>query len=312
MIDPGHGGSDSGAVGFGRLEKDWTLAISLYQYKRLEELGARVALSRAGDETLPSYSRVARIKDQYDYCISNHWNAFNGQARGVETIHSYRANPLFAQKLADQIVKDSGLPLRRVFSRKTANQKSDYYFMHRLTGTTKTVIIEYGFIDHKLDASFYAQEDHFYRVAEGVVKVVCAQIGISYQPAGGRGVLAEKGQQGPARTSSGQAGPSSTKSSLSRLGKISTRQAGPELKKSGAQAKELAGKRLRSIHRGRLRFYNKASWKNQDVFGYLTYGQCFPRVLQKVQVGLASQYQVENSKGQRFYVTASPKYVELI
>lgn len=312
MIDPGHGGSDSGAVGFGRLEKDWTLAISLYQYKRLEELGARVALSRAGDETLPSYSRVARIKDQYDYCISNHWNAFNGQARGVETIHSYRANPLFAQKLADQIVKDSGLPLRRVFSRKTANQKSDYYFMHRLTGTTRTVIIEYGFIDHKLDASFYGQEDHFYRVAEGVVKVVCDQIGISYQPAGGRGVLADKGQQDSVGASSGQAGPSSARSSMARSGKSSIRQARPASNRSGVPAKELAGRRLRSIHRGRLRFYNKASWKDQDVFGYLTYGQGFPRVLQKVQVGRASQYQVENSKGQRFYVTASPKYVELI
>lgn len=312
MIDPGHGGSDSGAVGFGRLEKDWTLAISLYQYKRLKELGARVALSRTSDETLPSYSRVARIKDQYDYCISNHWNAFNGQARGVETIHSYRANPRFAQKLADQIVKDSGLPLRRVFSRKTANQKSDYYFMHRLTGTTKTVIIEYGFIDHKLDAGFYAQENQFYRVAEGVVKVVCDQIGISYQPVGGGGVLAKKGQQGLAGTSSGQAVPSSARSSLSRSGKSSIGQARPASNRSVAPDKELAGRRLRSIHRGRLRFYNKASWKDQDVFGYLTYGQGFPRVLQKVQVGRASQYQVENSKGQRFYVTASPKYVELI
>ena len=243
---------------------------------------------------------------------SNHWNAFNGQARGVETIHSFRANPRFAQKLAGQIVKDSGLPLRRVFSRKTANQKSDYYFMHRLTGTTRTVIIEYGFIDHKLDASFYAQEDHFYRVAEGVVKVVCDQVGISYQPVGGRGVLAEKGQQGSAGASSGQAEPNSAKSRQPRSGKISAGQAGPESKKPGAQAKELAGKRLRSIHRGRLRFYNKASWKDQDVFGYLTYGQGFPRILQKIQVGRASQYQVENSKGQGFYVTASPKYVELI
>lgn len=274
IIDPGHGGTDSGAVGFGVLEKDWNLKISLYQFERLKDLGAKVALSRTGDETLASFNRVSRIKDQYDICISNHWNAFNGQARGVETIHSYKAKPDFARKLANRIVADSGLPLRRVFSRKTPNNKSDYYFMHRLTGNTRTVIIEYGFIDHKLDNAFYSNDDNFYRVAEGVIKVICEEIGVKYQ-------VPSKG---------------------GKVGRSEVRV---------ATDNQYAGKRLVSIHRGNLRFYKKPSWDDKDVYGHLTYGLGFRKVVRKLKVGRAYQYEVENAKGERYFITASPKYVRL-
>lgn len=276
IIDAGHGGSDSGAIGFGVMEKDWNLKMSLYQYRRLTELGAKVSLTRTTDETLESFNRVSRIKDQYDYCISNHWNAFNGQARGIETIHSYLANPRFAKRLAQQIVKDSNLPLRRVFSRKTTNNRSDYYFMHRLTGTTQTIIIEYGFIDHVEDHAFYSNEANFYKVAEGVIKVICDQIGVKY-----------------------------TKST--RSSKLSN-------PKSNNSSNDISihNKRLVSIHPGKLRFYKKPSWSDKAVYGYLNKGIGFPEVTKQVKVGSGYQYEVKNSKGELFYITASPRYIKLI
>lgn len=180
IIDPGHGGTDSGAVGFYTKEKEWTFLISLYQYERLKELGANVALTRNRDRTLDSNERAALIKDKYDYCMSNHFNAFNGTARGVETIHSIYSSGEVAKRIARAIVDTSKLPLRRVFSRKGSDGR-DYYFIHRLTGKTESIIVEYGFIDNKADHDYYANMTNFFQVAESVVKVWCEVLGVTYK-----------------------------------------------------------------------------------------------------------------------------------
>lgn len=180
IIDAGHGGADPGATAFGVEEKEWTLKISLYQYERLKELGATVALTRSTDQTLEAEARTQLIRNKFDYCISNHWNAFNGKTRGVETIHSIYANSAFAKELAQAIAKQTGIPLRRTFSKKNTGG-TDWYYMHRLTGTTRTVIIEYGFLDHKEDHALYQKEAVFQSAAEAVIEVVCKQIGVRYR-----------------------------------------------------------------------------------------------------------------------------------
>lgn len=274
IIDAGHGGTDPGAVGFGIKEKDWTLEISRYQYERLKELGARVYMTRQSDLSLDPTQRIARIKNQYDVCVSNHWNAFNGSARGVETIHSVHARAAFAKDLADAIVKVTRLPLRRVFTREI-RKGIDYYFMHRLTGRTETVIIEYGFIDNHLDHEAYTQGDLFIATGEAVVECICRKIGVQY---------IKPGNSKNPHTVLSQPDPDST----------------------------YIGKRVESIHDGQLRFYNKPSWSDEDVFGYVTKGQGFPVIVDKVSVGKAKQYKVRNSAGAVFYITASPIYVRVV
>lgn len=185
IIDVGHGGTDTGAIGFGVREKDWNLRISLYQYNRLKELGANVAITRTSDVTLDSVPRTNKIKNKYDVCISNHWNAFNGSARGIETIHSIFGGKDFATSIANALVKATGLSLRRVFSRKN-NSGTDYYFMHRLTGETRTVIIEYGFLDNVTDHDWYKNDSNFYKAAEAVIEVICKEIGITYKSQSGK------------------------------------------------------------------------------------------------------------------------------
>ncbi|SFC10189.1 N-acetylmuramoyl-L-alanine amidase [Alkalibacterium subtropicum] len=271
ILDAGHGGSDPGASGFGVLEKDWNLKITLYQYKRLKELGADVHLTRDRDLTLEHVQRVARIKNQYAVCVSNHWNAFNGQARGIEVIHSVHAKPAFAEDLAERLVKATQLPLRRVFSR-TMKPGVDYYYMQRLTGKTETVIIEYGFIDNVTDHQAYLKTEVFYAAAEAVIESLCQKIGVAYSS--------------PEVTGSSKV-------------------------ENEIQVKKYSGKRLVSHHDGQLRFYTKPSWEDKDVFGYVTKGQGFPTVLEKVSVGRGTQYKVKNSKGKMFFITASPVYVSV-
>ena len=180
IIDAGHGGNDPGATAFNTKEKDWTLKMSLYQYNRLKELGVNVSLTRSKDETLDANTRAQRVKSKYTYCISNHFNAFNGTARGIETIHSIYADEKFAKKIAKALQEATKLPLRRSFSRKN-NMGTDWYYMHRLTGSTKTVIVEYGFLDNREDYAFYNQEANFIQAAEAVIKVICEMVGRTYQ-----------------------------------------------------------------------------------------------------------------------------------
>lgn len=280
IIDAGHGGNDPGAVGFGVREKDWALEISKYQFKRLKELGTNVALTRKSDETLNPTERIAKIKNKYDVCVSNHWNAFNGIARGVEAIHSIHAKPVFAENLANKVVKATGLPFRRVFTREM-NSGVDYYFLHRLTGRTETVIMEYGFIDNQQDHDAYQKKVIFEKAAEAVIEGICQKIGVQYRkPNGSRNQV----------------------SSTNVTTQSQPKQATPSY----------VGKRVESIHNGQLRFYNKPSWEDKDVYGHLTKGIGFPTILEKVKVGNGEQYKVMNSSGRVFYVTASPTYVQVV
>lgn len=191
IIDAGHGGTDSGASGNGIIEKDYTLKISLYQYARFKELGVPVSLTRDNDRSLDSVQRTNIVKDSgAKYCISNHINAATAEdAQGVETIHSIHSDGKLAHALA-YAVRDAGQPFRRIFCRedtdkKTVNGKvvevpngADYYFMHRLTGSASTVIVEYGFLSNAADASRI--KDNWKTYAEAVVRALCSFIGHAY------------------------------------------------------------------------------------------------------------------------------------
>ena len=80
VIDPGHGGNDSGARGNNELEKDYSLKISKYMYDRLKELGIPVYITRDTDSTLTPTERVNKVVNAFGndpnvIVISNHLNA---------------------------------------------------------------------------------------------------------------------------------------------------------------------------------------------------------------------------------------------
>lgn len=80
IVDAGHGGIDSGAVGNGLEEKDLNLQAATYIYDRLQELGIPSVITRTDDEYLPKDARVNRIRSITNnnpnaLLISNHINA---------------------------------------------------------------------------------------------------------------------------------------------------------------------------------------------------------------------------------------------
>lgn len=91
VIDAGHGGTDSGAIGNGIIEKDLNLKISQYIFNRLKDLGADVYITRDSDETITPTDRVNRVKNAFGnnsdvIVISNHINAGGGDGQSVTNI----------------------------------------------------------------------------------------------------------------------------------------------------------------------------------------------------------------------------------
>ena len=91
VIDAGHGGEDPGASGNGIIEKEYTLKISEYIYKRLKELGLDVKMTRTTDETVSTTERVNRVLNAFGnssdvIVISNHINAGGGEGHCVTNI----------------------------------------------------------------------------------------------------------------------------------------------------------------------------------------------------------------------------------
>lgn len=91
VIDAGHGGHDSGTLGYGGIEeKDVVLDVALRLGKLLHErLGAQIIYTRSDDTFIPLETRTAIAnKAQADLFLSIHANSSRDEsARGVETYY---------------------------------------------------------------------------------------------------------------------------------------------------------------------------------------------------------------------------------
>ena len=182
IIDPGHGGEDSGAIGNNQYEKDYTLKISRYMYDRLKELGIPVSITRDSDVTLNPKDRVSKILSFYGddpnvIVVSNHLNS--GGGTGAEVIYALRNNPTLANSILNNI-GNLGQKTRKIYQRTLPTDSSkDYYFIHRNTGTVEPVIVEYGFIDDASNIDFL--NNNYKELAEAVIKAIANYGGYTYK-----------------------------------------------------------------------------------------------------------------------------------
>lgn len=182
VIDPGHGGEDPGAIGNGLIEKDLNLLISKYIYDRLRKLNIPVTLTRNDDTTLSPNERVNKILNAYGnsedvIVLSNHINAGGGD--GAEVIYALRNDDTLSKIILNNLEKAGQNP-RKVYQRRLpSNTAKDYYFIHRNTGKTEPVIIEYGFLDSSGDDINQLKNDSL-KYAEAVVKSITEYLGIPY------------------------------------------------------------------------------------------------------------------------------------
>ena len=181
VIDPGHGGDDPGASGNGIVEKDLNLQISNYMYEKFKNLGIPVKMTRTTDETVSPNDRTARILDAFGnnkdvIVISNHINSGGGD--GAEVIYALRNNSTLANSILNAL-GNAGQNMRKAYQRRLPSDTSkDYYFIHRNTGVTQPVIVEYGFLDSTGD-DVSQLKNNWQKYADAVVDAVANYIGVS-------------------------------------------------------------------------------------------------------------------------------------
>jgi len=150
VLDPGHGGTDTGAIGLNYLlEKNVNLAIALEAARILREFKFRVVLTRSEDRTVSLDERVAIAEQaQADLFISIHANSAGRdrpQVNGTETYHypgSDRGAEL-AQSVQSSLIRAADVTDRGV---KNAN-----FFVLRQT-TMPAILVETGFVTGETDA----------------------------------------------------------------------------------------------------------------------------------------------------------------
>ena len=150
-------------------------------YDRFKELGIPVTLTRDTDRTLDRNERVDKILSAYGddpnvIVLSNHINAGGGE--GAEVIYALRNDSTLAKNVLESIGEE-GQIMRKYYQRRLPEDTSkDYYFIHRLTGNTQPLLIEYGFIDNPNDLA--KLQNNILDYGEAVVRAVANYVGVPY------------------------------------------------------------------------------------------------------------------------------------
>ena len=182
FLDPGHGGSDSGAVENGVREKDLTLSVYNKVSSRLASLGYTVLTSRNTDKDVGLVSRADQAnKSNADMFLSIHFNAGGrGTAYGIETYY-YKHE----QGYEPEINKDNhNSPERIEKSRKLANKiqqnllyKTGAYdrgvkrasFAVLRETSIPSILVELGFIDNQEEVNKIKTNEYQEKLADGIV-----------------------------------------------------------------------------------------------------------------------------------------------
>ena len=180
---PRHGGDDPGASGNGIIEKDLNLLISKEMYEKFRSLGIPTYITRLDDSTLSPTERTKKILDAFGndsnvIVISNHINSGGGD--GAEVIYALRNTDKLSNLILNELEK-SGQNVRKAYQRRLPSDPAkDYYFIHRDTGNTEPVIIEYGFLDSKGD-DVNQLKNNYIKFADAVVTAVSNYIDLPYE-----------------------------------------------------------------------------------------------------------------------------------
>src|ERR1700677_4617113 len=215
VIDPGHGGHDTGTIGpHGLMEKDLCLDVALKLGKEIEEKlpGGEVIYTRKDDTFVPLEQRTQIANDaKADLFISVHANSSHDQAaRGIETYYlnfatsaesmevASRENALAQESLHDlqDIIKKIARNEKVEESKELANDIQDS-LTHRLQlvnqnernrGVKKapfvvliganmpSVLSEISFISNPNDEKLLRKTDQRQRVADGLYRGIASYL----------------------------------------------------------------------------------------------------------------------------------------
>ena len=150
VVDAGHGGNDSGAVGNGYYEKNMTLKIVRAIKTNFDKDSKyKVYYTRLSD-TYPSLSYRYNMANEVnaDRFLSVHINSASSSARGTETL--YKTYKTYANKIQKQALNGMGYSENGSYDR-GLKYRTDLAVLNGPKMTT--ALVEMGFITNKTEAS---------------------------------------------------------------------------------------------------------------------------------------------------------------
>ena len=163
FVDPGHGGTESGAAYNGIAEEEMNLTISNKVTRNLKALGVEVVMSRT-DDSFVGLAERGELANEYgaDVFVSVHQNSFTSpSAHGIETYHhrDKAAHKPYAQDIQSELIKNTGAYNRGV---KTAG------FAVLRESNMPSALVECGFISNVNEANKLKTDAYQEKVAKSI------------------------------------------------------------------------------------------------------------------------------------------------
>ena len=176
VIDPGHGGSSTGALGGNSMEKNITLAISLKLRAVLESYGARVVMTRDNDTDVDLYARPRMANElRADLFVSIHNDSFTSNVRGTTTYYHKGDQNAHALALAVQreIMAVSGIPSKGALSDGVLYQNGLAVLRD---SRMPAILVEVAYISNFTDRSHLLDPNFQSRIAAAITRGVRAYV----------------------------------------------------------------------------------------------------------------------------------------
>ena len=173
VIDPGHGGYDTGAERDGIFEKDITLDVAKKVASYLKKAGVKVILTRSDDSTVSLKQRVDVCNDENpDAFVSIHVNYGNDpSATGLETHWYTRQSEALALQIQRNLVST-------VLSQDRGIKNSMFYVIHHTEAPS--TLVEIGFISNEKERYQLLQDERQNMTAKAISSGVLKFLGLKY------------------------------------------------------------------------------------------------------------------------------------
>lgn len=179
FLGVGHGGSDPGAVAFGREEADLNLSIALACRDELERHGVQVLMSRTKDENDTLTEEIAECNAfDPDLALDLHNNAGKGDGAEAFYHHGGGLSKALAENVLSEIVKIG--QNSRGIKIKLNSSGDDYFGFIRETNAPAT-IVESAFIDNAEDVKIIDTEAERKIMGVAIAKGILTTLGIEYK-----------------------------------------------------------------------------------------------------------------------------------
>lgn len=185
VIDPGHGGSDSGAIGpTGVMEKSITLRVGNELHRLLTQEGATVYMTRSTDkEVSPKRSKATDIEELQARCdvanqknadifVSIHMDSFTNDAAKGTTGYYYSLGNKRSRILADKI--RAGV-IDQLGTQSRGTQSSNFYVVKHTD--MPATLVELAFISNKNEEQLMNSEDGIKKAAQGIADGIADYFG---------------------------------------------------------------------------------------------------------------------------------------